>query len=176
MSTALGQPIIIDNKGGADGASAGEYVARSVPDGYTLFMATNSPIAAVPILLKNPPYNSATDFTPTSFVGRTTFYLVVNAELPVKSVDELIKYSKTNPGKLNYASSSTTGIVSMAQSVRSDGTTVDDDNLVDHALGVLQIGLGKNDRHALLFQIGNHLDQPVRERRRHAFERLIEQQ
>jgi len=115
MSTALGQPIVIDNKGGADGAIAAQAVARSAPDGYTLFMATNSPMAAVPVLHKNPPYNSLTDFTPISFVGRTTFYLVVNSQLPVKTLDELIRYAKENPGKLNYASSSTTGIVSMAQ-------------------------------------------------------------
>jgi len=115
ISAAMGQPIVVDNKGGADGAIAGEFVARSAPDGYTLFLGTNSPIAAVPVLHKNPPYNSATDFTPISFVGRTTFYLVINSELPVKTLDELLKYARANPGKLNYASSSTTGIVSMAQ-------------------------------------------------------------
>jgi tripartite-type tricarboxylate transporter receptor subunit TctC len=121
MSVALGQPIVIDNRGGADGAIGGEYVARAAPDGYTLFMATNSPLAAVPILRKNPPYNSATDFTPISFVGRTTFYLVVNSEVPAKTVDEFVKYANANPGKLNYASSSTTGIMSMAQFLSLSG-------------------------------------------------------
>jgi tripartite-type tricarboxylate transporter receptor subunit TctC len=124
MGTALGQPVIVENKGGADGAIAGQAVAKSAPDGYTLFMATNSPMAAVPVLHKNAPYNSVTDFTPISFVGRTTFYLVVNSQLPVKTLDDLLKYAKANPDKLNYASSSTTGIVSMAQLLSLGGVNM----------------------------------------------------
>ena len=72
MSETLGQTVIVDNKPGADGAIAAEFVAKSPPDGYTLFLGTNSPLAAVPALRKSPPYDAQTDFTPISFVGKYT--------------------------------------------------------------------------------------------------------
>ena len=86
LSQALGQPVIVEDKPGADGAIAGELVAKSAPDGYTLLMATNSPLAAVPLLRKNPPYDPIADFTPISFVGRYTFYLLVHAGVPAKTL------------------------------------------------------------------------------------------
>jgi len=115
VSNAVGQPVVIDNKVGADGAIAGAEVAKAAPDGYTLLMATNSPMAAVPALKKSPPYDPVTDFTPITDVGRYTFFLYVNAALPIKSFQELVAYAKANPGKLNYATGNTTGIVSFAQ-------------------------------------------------------------
>ena len=115
VSAAVGQPILVDNKVGADGAIAGAEVAKSAPDGYTVLMATNSPMAAVPAMKKAPPYDPVADFTPITDVGRYTFFLYVNAELPVKTFAELIAYAKANPGRLNYATGNTTGIVSFAQ-------------------------------------------------------------
>jgi tripartite-type tricarboxylate transporter receptor subunit TctC len=115
LSQALGQPVIVEDKPGADGAIAGELVAKSAPDGYTLLMATNSPLAAVPLLRKNPPYDPIADFTPISFVGRYTFYLLVNASVPAKTLTELLDYARANPDKLNYATGNTTGIVSTGQ-------------------------------------------------------------
>ena len=115
VSTAVGQTVVIDNKVGADGAIAAADVAKAAPDGYTLLMATNSPMAAVPALKKNPPYDPVADFTPITDIGRYTFFLYVNAGLPIKNFQELVAYAKANPGKLNYATGNTTGIVSFAQ-------------------------------------------------------------
>jgi tripartite-type tricarboxylate transporter receptor subunit TctC len=115
LAQALGQPVIVEDKPGADGAIAGELVAKSAPDGYTLLMATNSPLAAVPLLHKNPPYDPVADFSPISFAGRYTFYLVVHADVPAKTLLELLDYARANPNKLNYASGNTTAILSTGQ-------------------------------------------------------------
>jgi tripartite-type tricarboxylate transporter receptor subunit TctC len=115
LSQALGQPVVVEDKPGADGAIAGEMVAKSAPDGYTLLMATNSPLAAVPLLRKNPPYDPVADFSPISFMGRYTFYLVVHAGVPVKTLPELLDYARANPDRLNYATGNTTGILSTGQ-------------------------------------------------------------
>jgi tripartite-type tricarboxylate transporter receptor subunit TctC len=115
LSQSMGQPVIVEDKPGADGAIAGDMVAKSAPDGYTLLMATNSPLAAVPLLRRNPPYDPIADFTPISFIGRYTFYLLVHAGVPAKTLGELIEYARANPDKLNYATGNTTGIVSTGQ-------------------------------------------------------------
>ncbi len=115
VSAAVGQTVVVDNKVGADGAIAAADVAKAAPDGYTLLMATNSPMAAVPALKKNPPYDPVADFTPITDIGRYTFFLYVNAGLPIKTFQELVAYAKANPAKLNYATGNTTGIVSFAQ-------------------------------------------------------------
>jgi tripartite-type tricarboxylate transporter receptor subunit TctC len=115
VGAAVGQPVIVDNKVGADGAIAGLEVVKAAPDGYTLLLATNSPMAAMPAMKKVPPYDPVADFTPITDVGRYTFFLYTTAELPIKTFQELVAYAKANPGKLNYATGNTTGIVSFAQ-------------------------------------------------------------
>jgi tripartite-type tricarboxylate transporter receptor subunit TctC len=104
LSASLGQPVVVENKPGADGAIAGEFVARSEPDGHTFFMATNTPMMQVPLLRKNPPYDPIKNFTPITLLGRYVYVLVVNPSLPVKDVNDLMAYARTNPGKLGYAS------------------------------------------------------------------------
>jgi len=115
VSQSVGQPLIVENKAGADGAIAASEVAKAAADGYTLLMATNSPMSVVPAMKKSPPYDPLADFTPITDVGRYTFFLYANATAPFKSFQELIAHAKANPGKLNYATGNTTGIVSFIQ-------------------------------------------------------------
>ena len=114
VAQSLGQPIVVENKAGADGAIAGMEVAKAPADGYTMLMATNSPMSAVPALKKVPPYDPVQDFTPITDVGRYTFFIVTHPDVPGRTLQELIAYAKANPGKLNYATGNTTGIVSTA--------------------------------------------------------------
>ncbi len=114
VSQAVGQPVVVDNKAGADGAIAASEVAKAAPDGYTMLMATNSPMSVVPAMKKNPPYDPVADFTPITDIGRYTFFIVIHPDVPAKTLSELIAHAKANPGKLNYATGNTTGIVSTA--------------------------------------------------------------
>ena len=114
MQQGLGQTMVIDNRPGGDGALAGDMVARAPADGYTLLVATNSPLSAVPHLRKKPPYDALKDFAPVSMVGYYTFLLAVNPAVPAKSLRELFDYTRANPNKLNYASGNTSSIVMMA--------------------------------------------------------------
>ena len=111
LSAALNESVIVENRPGANGALAAQYVARSAPDGYTLLMGTNSPLSAVPFMMKSPPYDAVKDFTPITRVGSFTLMLVVNPSIPAKNMKELIDYAKDNPGKLSFASANTSGIV-----------------------------------------------------------------
>ena len=103
--------VIVENRAGANGALAALYVARSAADGYTLLLATNSPLSAAPFMMKNVSYDPVKDFTAVTRVGSYTLMLVVHPSVPVKTVKELIDYAKANPGKLSYASANTSGIV-----------------------------------------------------------------
>jgi tripartite-type tricarboxylate transporter receptor subunit TctC len=111
LQAALGQSVVVENKVGASGVLAATYVARAAPDGYTLLMATNSTHSANPYLFKSLAYDPVKDFAPVARIGSYVFMLVVNKDVPVKTLPELVAYAKANPGKLTYASGNTTGIV-----------------------------------------------------------------
>ncbi|MGA1294757.1 MAG: Bug family tripartite tricarboxylate transporter substrate binding protein, partial [Burkholderiaceae bacterium] len=115
MSQSLGKPMLVENRGGADGAIAGLEVARAAADGYTVFMATASPLSYVPSVKRNPPYDPINDFTPISYFATFTFFMMVHPSVPVASMAELIGFARANPGKLSYATGNTTSILAMAQ-------------------------------------------------------------
>jgi tripartite-type tricarboxylate transporter receptor subunit TctC len=114
LAVGLNANIVIENKPGANGSIAASYVARAVPDGYTLFVTTNTTHSANPFLLKNMTYDPIKDFTPIARTGDLPFMLVINPEIPANSVAELIALAKKNPGKFSYASGSSSAIVSGA--------------------------------------------------------------
>jgi tripartite-type tricarboxylate transporter receptor subunit TctC len=111
LSVALKESVVVEDRPGANGALAALYVARSAPDGYTLFMSTNSPHSAAPFLMKNIGYDPVKDFAPITRMGSYTLMLCVHPDIPAKSVKELIEYAKVNPGKLSFASGNTSGVV-----------------------------------------------------------------
>ncbi len=104
LTPVLGQPVLVENKPGADGAIAGDFVARAEPDGHTFFMATNTAMMQVPLLKKNAPYDAVKSFTPVSLLGRYVYVMVANPSVPAKDVNELLALAKKSPGKLNYGS------------------------------------------------------------------------
>lgn len=114
MSQGLGQPILVENKAGADGMIAGDAVKTAPPDGYTLFFATNTAMNAAPVLHKNITYDPVADFTPIGGVGVFGFFVFANSQLPVKTLAELFDHARANPGKLAYGSGNSTSIVATA--------------------------------------------------------------
>jgi len=103
-SEILGQPIVIDNRAGAAGSIGTDVVAKSTPDGYTLLMGSTSSLSVIPNLQKVS-YDPIKDFTPVSLVAYIPHVLVINNDVPAKTLAQFIAYAKANPGKLSYASS-----------------------------------------------------------------------
>ncbi|WP_409517359.1 Bug family tripartite tricarboxylate transporter substrate binding protein [Diaphorobacter sp.] len=111
LGERLKQSVIVDNRAGANAQIAAGIVAKAKPDGYTLFMTTNTSHSANPWLYKNLKYDPIKDFTPIARVGELPFALVVNPEVPVKTVQELIDYAKAHPDKLSYGTPNSTSEV-----------------------------------------------------------------
>jgi len=104
LSGSFGQRFVVENRVGAGGLVAGEFVARSEPNGYTLLYANTSVLAVNPALQgANMPYDPATAFAPIGFVSNSPQLLVANPKVPYRSVQELVAWAKSNPGKLNFA-------------------------------------------------------------------------
>jgi tripartite-type tricarboxylate transporter receptor subunit TctC len=115
LQQALGQPVLIETKPGADGIIASDFVMKQPADGYTIYYATNTAFNWVLATRKNPPYNPLTDFTPVSLIGTFGFFLFSHPSVPANSAAELIAYAKANPGKLNYGSGNSTAQLFTAQ-------------------------------------------------------------
>ena len=105
LAKRLGKSFIVENRPGGGTVIAAVAAARAPPDGYTLLMGTSTPLAINATLHRNLPYDPVADFVPLALVANVPFVLVVNPSLPVKSVSELIKLAKEEPGSLSYGTS-----------------------------------------------------------------------
>ena len=104
LGPILGQPLVIENRGGASGAIGAKLVAAAEPDGYTLMCGNISSLVVTPAVNRNRDYDPAKAFTPVAKLTQNYQVLVVSPDFPAKTVQELIAYAKANPGKLNYSS------------------------------------------------------------------------
>ena len=124
MQETWGQPVLIDNKPGANSIIAAEYVAKSAPDGYTLLVNATGGMSVNPVLYAKLPYDSLKDFVPISMVGVFPLVLVVHPSLPAGSVTELVAYARANPGKLDYSAGSTAFQVATEMLKQMTGTDI----------------------------------------------------
>jgi tripartite-type tricarboxylate transporter receptor subunit TctC len=104
VQAGLGQNVVIENRPGAGGATGTKSVAAADPDGYTMLIGTSATLAVVPALVKTPGYDPIKSFAPVAKISDSTTILIVPANFPANSVQELVAYAKTNPGKLSYSS------------------------------------------------------------------------
>lgn len=114
LSEAFGQPVIIENKAGGNGSIGANAVAKSAPDGYTLSMVTGSLAVNVTLQGNKQPYDLLRDFAPVTQITSQPYVLVVNPQLPVKTLADLIALAKAKPGTLNFGSSGTGGLSHLA--------------------------------------------------------------
>ena len=121
LAEQLGQPVVVENRPGADSAIAAEQMTRLPADGYTLMFASNSAMTAAVALRKQAPYDPLNDFTPISMVGRATVFLYVHPAVPAATLKEFVEYARANPGKLNYGTGNPLSILYNVQLMSSTG-------------------------------------------------------
>ena len=110
LQSTLGQTVIVDYKAGAGGTVGAQFVAQSLPDGYTLLLANTGTMVINPAIYTKAPYDTLRDFQPIARTAQQPLALIVNKDVPANSLKELIAYAKANPGKLNYGSAGNGGI------------------------------------------------------------------
>lgn len=113
LRQSLHQTFIVENKPGAEGLVAGNFVAHAAPDGYTLFFTTNTTQSAAPGLFKKVPYDPVKDFVPIARVAGFPSFIAVNSDSPIKSINELVAYAKANPGKVSAGYGNSSGRISI---------------------------------------------------------------
>ena len=104
VSESIGPPIVIENRGGAGSIVGTDMVAKAAPDGYTLLLGQSGPISINPAVYKTLPYDSVKDFAPITMTTAYPYILVVNSELPAKTLQEFVTLARSKPGAMNYGS------------------------------------------------------------------------
>ena len=125
LGERLGQTVVVENKAGAGGTIGADATAKSPPDGYTLTLGTTSTHAIAAGAYSKLPYDPVKDFTHISLVAITPYLLVVNPQVPVKTLPELVSYAKANAGKMNYASAGSGTATHLAMEMLKDAAKLD---------------------------------------------------
>ena len=125
LSERLGQSVVVENKAGAGGTIGADATAKSAPDGYTLTLGTTSTHAIAAGAYSKLPYDPVKDFTQISLVAITPYLLVVNPQVPVKSLPEFVTYAKSQSGKMNYASAGSGTATHLAMEMLKDAAKLD---------------------------------------------------
>src|SRR5439155_930511 len=120
LAQQLGQPVVVENRPGADSAIAAEMMTRQPPDGYTIMFASNSAMTAAVALRKQPAYDPLADFTPISMVGRATIFFYTHPSVPAATLKEFIEHARANPGKLVYGTGNPLSILYNVQRLNKE--------------------------------------------------------
>jgi tripartite-type tricarboxylate transporter receptor subunit TctC len=124
LSTALGQQVIVENRGGAGGGIGADMVAKAEPDGYTLLTTNQGPFIQNALLRKDSPF-AVSDLIPVGFIGYSPLIVVANPNFPARDVKEMVSYAKANPGKVTLGSSGTNGNLHVAIEMLKAATSAD---------------------------------------------------
>ena len=114
LTDAWGQPVIVENRAGANGNVGADFVAKAAPDGYTMLLSDVGALSINPSVYPNMPYDPVKDFAPVIMVSYSPHVLGVHPSVPVNNIKELVEYAKANPGKMNFANSGTGGAPHLA--------------------------------------------------------------
>ena len=125
LTRVIGQPVVVDNKPGASGNTAYQYVAKAKPDGYTLLISYSGYHVANPALMDKLQWDPIKDFSPIALLTVSTNVIAVHPSVPVNNLKELIAYAKANPGKLNYASQGNGSVSHIGTEIFKQSTGVD---------------------------------------------------
>jgi tripartite-type tricarboxylate transporter receptor subunit TctC len=125
LGERLGQTVVVENRAGAGGTIGADVTAKAAPDGYTLTLGTTSTHAISAGAYSKLPYNPVTDFTPISLVAITPYLLVVNPQVPVKTLPEFLALAKSQAGKMNYASAGNGTATHLAMEMLKDAAKID---------------------------------------------------
>ena len=125
LSIAFGQPFIVENRPGAGSLIGTAYAAKASPDGYTLLIGGTSAMVVSPFLYKSPGYDTLRDFAPITGIASLPMVYVVNTSLPFRSIQDLIRYAKDNPGKIKYGSSGNGSSHHLVQAMFARGANIE---------------------------------------------------